>query len=106
MEEHEIWKQIEDSHYSVSNFGRVRNDYDNYILKGHIRKDGYLDVHLDTALAVIRVHKLVALAFVEIPEELLDTDLTVDHDDDNKLNNHYTNLVWMTRADNIKKGFK
>ena len=33
MEQIEIWKNIKNSHYSISNFGRVKNDKTNYILK-------------------------------------------------------------------------
>lgn len=36
----------------------------------------------------------------------LDTNLTVNHIDGNSLNNNASNLEWLTRADNIKYGFK
>lgn len=46
------------------------------------------------------VHKLVYLAFCgEIPEGL-----TVDHIDNDKLNNHYSNLQLLSRGDNSVKG--
>ena len=37
----EIWQQIDDFHYSVSNHGRIRNDKSKRILKHRINKDGY-----------------------------------------------------------------
>jgi len=98
MEEHEIWKQIEDSHYSVSNFGRVRNDKVNLVLNPFINSKGYL--HIDLHRKTTSVHRLVALAFVEIPKELLGFNLIVNHVDNNRLNNNYTNLAW------IRKSFK
>lgn len=49
-----------------------------------------------------RVHRLVALAFLGEP---LPEQTDVDHIDSNKLNNHYTNLEWVTRSENIKRSF-
>ena len=47
------------------------------------------------------VHRLVAVAFIPNPEDLP----VVDHHDENKQNNHYSNLLWTTGADNTKKYF-
>lgn len=49
------------------------------------------------------VARLVATTFLE---NLIDTPMTVNHKDGNRLNNRIDNLEWLTRADNIKYGFE
>ena len=51
------------------------------------------------------LHRLVAKTFVGRPSRHLDKpldELHVNHVDANKLNNHYTNLEWVTAAENVK----
>lgn len=47
---------------------------------------------------LIRVHRLVALCYVENPSNFN----IVDHIDGNRLNNHYLNLRWTTSTGNQK----
>jgi hypothetical protein len=47
-----------------------------------------------------RVNRLIALAFVEKPDEW-DESWDAAHIDSNRMNNDYTNLKWQTRADNM-----
>jgi hypothetical protein len=39
-------------------------------------------------------------------EEFINSGMTIDHDDDNKLNNYYKNLKFLTRIENLKKAWK
>lgn len=62
-------------------------------------KDGYLRVSLckEGVVKTISVHRLVCLNFNEG-----DPKLTVNHKDGNKLNNHKSNLEFMTNVNNLK----
>lgn len=64
---------------------------------------GYLIVslYLNKKTTTLAVHKLVAMCFVENPENLPE----VDHIDGDKLNNHYSNLRWVTRGFNIEHAY-
>lgn len=46
------------------------------------------------------VHRLVAMNFCHNPFGELSRKITVDHLDGNKMNNHYTNLEWVTNKEN------
>jgi hypothetical protein len=62
--------------------------------------DGYVQVDLqcDGERKIGRMHRLVAEAFIgEAPFE----GALVMHKDDDKTNNHYSNLAWGTTADNV-----
>lgn len=94
----EEWRVIkEHPNYSISNLGNVMNNKTNKIMKMCL-KGGYYNVSLvnETGQKTIKVHRLVALAFIENPENKSD----VNHEDKNKLNNNISNLTWMTRKEN------
>lgn len=94
----EIWKPIKDfENYSVSNLGNIMNTKTNKIMK-QTNKDGYPGISLsnDKMRKTFKVHRLVALTFIENPENKSD----VNHKDKNKLNNCLENLEWMTRKEN------
>ena len=101
----EIWKDIENFEglYQISNKGRVKSLVNNIIMIPNISNRGYYRIDLRKKGKTTRysLHRLVAKAFIPIPQELLDQGYTYDtlqvnHLDENKLNNHYTNLEWCT----------
>ena len=105
----EVWKDIVgyEGKYQVSNIGRVKSL--NYkrtgkekILKNRVDNDGYMcvNLHKDGKLKSFLVHRLVAMAFVDGYEE----GLVVNHIDECKDNNVWTNLEWVTQQDNINYG--
>ena len=99
----EVWRPIEDfPNYEVSNFGQVRNCRTGKVLKPVDNTYGYLRVHLyqNGEKKWIYIHKLVALAFIPNPMDLVE----VNHRDENKLNNRVENLEWVTRQQNNSYG--
>tara|TARA_R110000824_G_scaffold189532_1_gene370965 strand:- start:286 stop:759 length:474 start_codon:yes stop_codon:yes gene_type:complete len=105
----EIFKEIkgyEDS-YKVSNFGRVKSSKrKGRFLKGSVTPQGYLIVALSKKGVVTRktIHQLVAIAFLDHKPDGLKT--TVDHVDNNKLNNSIKNLQLTTNRENTSKDRK
>lgn len=92
-----IWKPIKNYEglYEVSNCGEVRNK-NKKLLKPRIDKDGYVRVMLskNSKLKLCQVHRLVANTF------LGESELTVNHKDENKQNNNLDNLEFMTNKEN------
>ena len=100
--------------YQVSNFGNVRSlprkisaGHGNRIAGGkEINKtndgNGYLSVMMSDRgrLKRIRVHRLVALAFIPA----IAGKNFVNHKDSNRQNNHVSNLEWVTQKENTQHG--
>ena len=117
----EIWKKVSiepfSEHYEVSNLGRVRS-LDRTILckNGTVRNvtgknikpfvvgKGYEAVELCSGVAsrYVKVHRLVALAFIANDNPKLFTQ--VNHIDENKRNNRVDNLEWCTASYNVNHG--
>lgn len=103
----EIWKKIDGfDKYYVSNLGRVksssyRNTGKEYILKQHTNKDGYKTLVIMVGFKKAKsylVHRLVALAFINNPNNYSD----VDHKDRCRDNNRVDNLQWVSHLDNVR----
>ena len=106
----ELWKDIEgyDGLYQVSNLGRVRSvkrySEDGRILtKGIILKQrpipsGYMSVVINNK--TVYIHRAVAMAFVPGYFEGAE----VNHKDENRQNNRYDNLEWVSHKDNLNYG--
>ena len=91
------WKPI-GSNYMVSNDGRVWSNKTNKYLSQSLNSYGYPKVHIDGK--VVTVHILVAKAFLPNPENKK----TVNHKDENKLNNNVNNLEWVDDYENNRYG--
>lgn len=115
MSEAEIWKDIEgyEGLYQVSNKGRVKS-MDRYadnngtlqfrperILKQNIQKAGRnkrcaVALSKNAKIKMVRVHRLVAKAFIPNPENKP----FIDHIDTDSTNNNVENLRWVTAKEN------
>lgn len=105
--EGETWKEIEgyDGFYNISNYGRVYSNYKNKIMKQKLDKAGYCVIGLtkNDKQTVLKVHRLVAKAFLIDFEKLNELNYHVDHIDGNKQNNNIENLQMLTHFDNCFK---
>lgn len=97
----EIWKDLNVKYYrdvyQVSNKSRIRRTYNKRIKKTVI-KDDYKTISLtkNSKSKTFLVHILVALTFIENPDDLP----IVNHIDGDKLNNNIENLEWVTYKEN------
>lgn len=116
----EIYKDIKnyEGRYMISNYGNVKSlertcdnkynknrIYRECIYKPSICTGGYLYVSLtdlNNKKKRIRVHRLVADAFITN----IDSKIDVNHKDGNKKNNHVDNLEWVTRSENLSHAYK
>lgn len=113
----EEWRDIpgHENCYQVSNFGNVRSVDREYVyatrwggttikkyrsrsVRANKDTNGYLSVQLGSRGGRKRIHRLVALTFLEGGGEGLD----VNHRDSNRENNNLTNLEWCSRSENIQ----
>jgi hypothetical protein len=103
----EEWKEIPgyEGIYKVSNTGRIismeRNSASGKKLKEFERKlsleNGYKRVHLrkNGISKMLRVHRIVAIAFIG------QSNMSIDHIDGNRSNNHVENLRYVTQRQNV-----
>ena len=117
----EIWKKVPiepfSEHYEVSNLGRVRSTDRVILCKNGVARNiagksirpfivgkGYEAVELcsGTVSRYVKVHRLVALAFIANENPLLFTQ--VNHIDENKRNNRADNLEWCSASYNVNYG--
>lgn len=124
----EVWKDIPDfPGYQVSNTGKVRSFWKKqkkfgvyggterilcsepqHELSQSDDGNGYMKVYLqnDCCRRCVKVHRLVAEAFITRTSEELDT---VDHiisGSEGKLDNSVNNLRWISRRENIQKAYR
>lgn len=112
----EIWKDIKgyEGLYQISNLGRIkslereiiRQHSTTMLLKEKILKqqnmNGYKFVRLskNNTIKQYLVHRLVATAFIENPNNYKE----INHKDENKSNNKLDNLEWCSHNYNINYG--
>ena len=119
----EMWKDIPNYEgiYQASNFGRIKalekvtytkfhgkRFWKEKILKPKKCRDfsacGYrVSLWKNGESKDFLVARLVCTTW---HENLIDTKMTVNHKDGNRLNNHIENLEWLSLADNIRHGFE
>lgn len=92
------WQPTHGGKYEVSRSGRVRVSGGRE-LKLWASDQGYMLARLSSPRTVARVHRLVAMAFVQNTLALP----TVNHIDCNRANNNADNLEWCTQAGNIRR---
>jgi hypothetical protein len=99
----EQWKQVFNSHYFVSNLGRIKrfNNGELVEINPKLGTRNYLRVNIKGK--EYKIHVLVATLFLKKPKG---NNLVVDHLDRNKLNNRVDNLEWVTQSVNIKRHYE
>ena len=99
----ELWKDVKgyEESYQISNYGRIYSKVRGIIRKQRVTR-GYSTIKLTIGSEEkwYSTHRLVALHFIDNPEGKPE----VNHIDENKLNNHYTNLMWCTSQENSNWG--
>jgi hypothetical protein len=104
--EDEVWKKVPLGNELVETFasslGRIKRRTDGEPVYGTLRESGYYDIGIPkinekNKKKTFRAHRLVALAFIDNPENKP----FVNHIDENKSNNAIINLEWMTNKENV-----
>ena len=102
------WKKIywingEETKYSISNIGIVRNDKKNKLLKTNFSK-GYERINLvhNGKQKQFFIHRLVASAFIPNPENKEE----VNHKNGIKSCNYDYNLEWVDRSENVQHAYR
>jgi len=90
-------KQYKDTPYFVTEDGKI------FGIRGHQLKlnansSGYFNIYSTRLKKNFTIHRMVAELYVPNPLNKPH----INHIDGNRLNNHYTNLEWVTRSENMK----
>ena len=98
-----MWKKFiyegQETDYSVSTEGEVRKDTTNYILSQSSQQDyKFVGLIINGRQKRMRVHRMVALAFIDNP----DNKPYVNHINGNRSDNNVENLEWVTPSENTQ----
>jgi hypothetical protein len=104
-----IWKDIPGySRYEVNQGGVVRNKTTGLIHKTRHSKHGYIHVDItddNGDYKCCSVHRLVGMSWLTPPNGNFD-DFDINHKNSIRDDNHYENLEWCTRSENIVHAFR
>ena len=98
-----MWKKFiyegQETDYSVSTEGEVRKDITNYILSQSSQQDyKFVGLIINGKQKRMRVHRMVALTFIDNP----DNKPYVNHINGNRSDNNVENLEWVTPSENTQ----
>ena len=98
-----MWKKFiyegQETDYSVSTEGEVRKDTTNYILSQSSQQDyKFVGLIINGKQKRMRVHRMVALTFIDNP----DNKPYVNHIKGNRSDNNVENLEWVTPSENTQ----
>ena len=89
--------------YTIDRLGNVFSKIRRHYIKVTVGTHGYLvfKTWQDGKTKNHQIHKELAIAFIENPENLL----CINHKDGNKLNNALENLEWCTHSHNLRHAY-
>ena len=95
-----------EKYYTITPDGCVWTKVKNRWLKPHENIYGYIFYSISKGVdhpASVFAHTLVALKYIGQPSS---PSLEIDHIDNNKANNHFSNLQWVTHSQNQLKAYQ
>jgi hypothetical protein len=86
------------SNYSISNYGKIKNNKTKQILKPYITDEGYIHIllNLNGNRKNIPIHRLVCEIFNSKKDDKYNDKFVVNHINEIKHDNYYKNLEWCT----------
>ena len=100
------WPGLNSDNYYIFDDGRIWSKFKKGFLKQTPDRYGYLTItlYINGKDKTTLVHKLMEYNYMDMSLKKNFKDPTVDHIDSNKKNNRYTNLRYLERGDNTRRG--